>query len=70
MDETHKTCIVVQPSSGKYRQRDAELHESVQEMVDSRMGGWPDDPLMIPFYRVEQPSVEEWKREWEAGDRF
>ena len=63
----HRMCIVVQPSTGKNQQRAAELHETVQQMIDTRVEKWRKGGVLTQLYRVEQPGEEEWKKEWEEG---
>jgi hypothetical protein len=64
-----RLCIVVQPAAGEEGKRNAELHEAVQGEVDWWMLR-REEGYFKSLYRVEQPSLEEWEKEWVDGDRF
>ncbi|KAH7074439.1 hypothetical protein BKA63DRAFT_313648 [Paraphoma chrysanthemicola] len=60
-------CFVVQRCTGKDRQTSEELHEDLQREAEEWMRIWRPSKLS---FRLAQPSCEEWKRDWEDGDRF
>jgi hypothetical protein len=59
-----RTGIVVQPGNGTNMKRNAELHARVQDEIDFRMANVAEQDRTL--YRMEQPTEEEWYREWEA----
>jgi hypothetical protein len=66
---THRMMsLVVQPGADDDEKDSfARLHEDIQQYLDKRVARWPR-PSKSRLHRMEQPTEEEWARDWEEGD--